>query len=172
MALLNKTISFLNSIGIKTQKVYSARGFLNEVRIDKGEILYTDKASISNLLHEAGHLAVLPENYRCKAEDDLSKIQNKMLDENLDIEPDSESMRILLQAGETEATAWAYAAGVAIGLPEEVIIEDKDYDNDGKNIRLCLSMRSYLGINGLRNGGMIFDVKEYPVMARWLQPAI
>lgn len=163
---------FLNSIGIKTHKVSSAVGFLNEVRIDKGEIQYTDKASISNLLHEAGHLAVLPENYRSEAEDDITKIQIKMLDENLDMEPDSESMRILLQAGETEATAWAYAAGIAIGIPSEVIIRAEDYDHDGEQIRLCLSMRSYLGINGLRNSGMISAVKEYPVMVRWLQPAI
>src|SRR3546814_2335746 len=73
---------------------------------------------------------------------------------NSDLSPDAPEMRAIMQAGETEATAWAFAAGRAIGLPDHVIIEDQDYDGEGEGIRFGLALNAYVGINGMVRGGM------------------
>src|SRR3546814_7008484 len=66
-----------------------------------------------------------------------------------DLSPDAPEMRAIMQAGETEATAWAFAAGRAIGLPDHVIIEAQDYDGEGEGIRFGLALNAYVGINGM-----------------------
>lgn len=177
IAMLKKVVDFLSSIGIPVFKSTSTlkhgfeNGVLDGVLIVNGEIHYNSKATISNILHEAGHLAVLPEQYRKLANHDIQKIQLQMLDESSGIDPESDLWRAIIQTGDPEASAWAYAAGKHLGLPEKVIIEDTDYgDDNGKHIRLALSMNSYFGINGLRNSGMVESVKKYPEMIRWVQP--
>src|SRR3546814_296386 len=88
---------------------------------------------------------------------------------NSDLSPDAPEMRAIMQAGETEATAWAFAAGRAIGLPDHVIIEDQDYDGEGEGIRFGLALNAYVGINGMVRGGMCESVRAYPAMIKWLQ---
>src|SRR3546814_12146169 len=83
---------------------------------------------------------------------------------NSDLSPDAPEMRAIMQAGETEATAWAFAAGRAIGLPDHVIIEDQDYDGEGEGIRFGLALNAYVGINGMVRGGMCESVRAYPAM--------
>src|SRR3546814_6026204 len=95
----------------------------------------------SNMLHESGHISILPFSYRSRAGECIDDIIFEMCDEmgralaaDPDLSPDAPEMRAIMQAGETEATAWAFAAGRAIGLPDHVIIEDKDYDGEGASI--------------------------------------
>src|SRR3546814_4290897 len=56
---------------------------------------------------------------------------------NSDLSPDAPEMRAIMQAGETEATAWAFAAGRAIGLPDHVIIEDQEIGRESGRERVC-----------------------------------
>src|SRR3546814_16354570 len=79
-----------------------------------------------------------------------------------DLSPDAPEMRAIMQAGETEATAWAFAAGRAIGLPDHVIIEDQDYDGAGGGISFGLALNAYVGIHGMFRGGMCESVRDYP----------
>src|SRR3546814_15149914 len=88
---------------------------------------------------------------------------------NSDLSPDAPEMRAIMQAGETEATAWAFAAGRAIGLPDHVIIEDQDYDGEGEGIRFGLALNAYVGINGMVRGGMCESVRAYTAMITWMQ---
>lgn len=171
---LARSVAFLEGIGIPCHPSEEARGFLEHIRIDHGTLFYNPThAKAANLLHEAGHIAVLPSKLRADVGTDLDDTFDRLeglMDEAFDPEnPDSPEVRALLQCGETEATAWAWAAGKAIGLPDALIIEDEDYDNCGADIRLALACNAYLGINGLVAGNMATSVRAYPTLTRWLQ---
>ena len=174
---ISATVDFLRNIGLELIEADGASGFLDTIRIDAGKLYYQPGiTSPANLLHEAGHLAVLPKQYRMRAGECVDDIIHEMCEEmgealaaNPDLSPDAPEMRAIMQAGETEATAWAFAAGRAIGLPDHVIIEDEDYDGEGEGIRFGLALNAYVGINGIVRGGMCQSVKAYPTMIKWLQ---
>ncbi|AXK43857.1 hypothetical protein [Erythrobacter aureus] len=167
---------FLRSIGLDVVEQPGAAGFLQGTAIKQGKLLYDPmKAEASDLLHEAGHLAVLPTRYRSWADDNILQVQLDMMEEvekqstNDDFDPDAPEIRAVMQAGECEATAWAFAAGLACGLPDETIIQDHEYDREGASVRAGLKANCYLGINGLVHGGMCENVRAYPTLTRWLQ---
>jgi hypothetical protein len=174
---LDASVKFLRSIGLELIESDNASGFLDTIKIDAGKIYYQPgKTSPANILHEAGHLAVLPLRYRARAGECVDDVICEMCDEmgemlaaDPDLSPDAPEMRAIMQAGETEATAWAFAAGRAIGLPDHVIIEDQDYDGEGEGIRFGLALNAYVGINGMVRGGMCESVKAYPARTKWLQ---
>lgn len=171
-------IHFLTDIGLKVYTQPGAEGFVLHVSIIEGALNVDPRASASNLLHEAGHLAVCPTRYRHYLSGDLELGFEKAFCEvdEMNLDPQDALIRNLLQAGETEATAWAWAAGLASGIPEELIIQDKDYDGAGAEIRLMLSMKAYCGINGLSNAGFCHTRawpgntgSEFPSLNFWLQ---
>ena len=93
--------------------------------------------------------------------------------QRLDLDPDHPMWRAAIQASDPEATAWAWAAGCAIGLDPSRVIEDHEYDNSGREIRAMLRMRQYVGINGLVHAGMCLNPRRptgFPTMHRWVQP--
>ncbi len=67
-------VAGLRAIGLTVIEDDAAVGFVPGVRIAGGTLRYAPGATDSNLLHEAGHLASLPENLRPLAEDDLSGV--------------------------------------------------------------------------------------------------
>jgi hypothetical protein len=91
--------------------------------------------------------------------------------------PDHPLDRAVGQCGDKEATAWAYAAGLAVGLDPADIILDSEYEGSGDEIRMMLSMSQYAGINGLAFAGMckrgrhVVPEERYPAMQCWLQSA-
>lgn len=116
-----------------------------------------------DLLHEAGHLAVLSPEVRGLANDDAP---------NATEEPN---------AGELEAMAWAYAAVVALGLPPEVLIHDGGYHGKSRELLQMYAFGVYPGLQGLcaigmttapgfaTNGDPVDPSVRYPAMARWLR---
>lgn len=83
-----------------------------------------------------------------------------------------------MQAGDAEATAWAWAAGKHLGLVEKLVVRDQDYSNDGASVRLGLSLCAYLGINGLAHAGFCAPSRyvamhtgrpAFPKLSKWLQ---
>ncbi|WP_234821221.1 hypothetical protein [Pseudomonas amygdali] len=95
-----------------------------------------------------------------------------------EIAPDSPLMRAALQAGDPETTAWAFAAGVSLGLPIEVIILDHEYGGEGEAIRIALAAKSYIGIHGIAHAGFCVvranpysshSLPTYPELSYWLQ---
>lgn len=164
-------IDFLAEIGLQTTPKPGANGFIDGIELENG-ILHYDPAMAkpSNLLHEAGHIAVFPSQYRSWIGANLSSAQRRMSEDVVKRYPADHPVMIrCLQAGDPEATAWAWAAGRHLGIPDEIIILDSEYDNTGETVRLGLSLNSYIGINGLRCSGMCSSIKAYPTLTRWLQ---
>lgn len=175
---LERTVSFLNQIGIQTIMTETAGGFLDHVRIVAGVLHVTPEAPPSNVLHEAGHVAIVPSPFRVLMDNDVDVGVHEMFEraKAKGIEVSPEQWQQMIQVSETEATAWAWAAGKAIGLGDEEIIEDHDYEGDGAIERLRLSLNSHLGIHGLQHAGFCRVRasspgvgKVYPELNFWLQ---
>ncbi len=177
---LSKAIEFLREIGLSVEIRPGASGFVSGVRIVHGGLEVDPQCSLSNLLHEAGHLACTPRQYRPLMDGNLYAGQRAMLEDiaSKDLSPDSAEYRAVMQCSDPEATAWAWAAGRHLGLPEEVIIQDDEYNGDGPGMRTMLALNSYVGIHGLAHAGFcctrsglskILKLPAYPQLAFWLQ---
>jgi hypothetical protein len=135
--------------------------FLPGVMLREGRLV-VDPAKLmwpGDLLHEAGHLAVLPAEVRVRANDALV--------DTAEIE----------HAGETEAMAWAYAAAAVIGLPLEVLIHEGGYKGRSAEVLSMYAFGVYPGLRGLCEIGLTaasgFTPEcgevRYPHMLRWLR---
>lgn len=173
-----EVMDFFNEIGIKTSVKNGVSAFLEFVKIIDGSIEIDPRCTASNLLHEGGHLAIIPSQFRHLMSGDLDEGLGRMYEEigRLNLDPDSPLSRAAMQASETEATAWAWAVAEHLGLPPEMAIEDSDYDGEGHNMRCMLKARAYLGINGLMHAGFCVnrvnpyrDLPVYPTLAFWMQ---
>ena len=162
-------MNFLRSNGLVVHEVEKLPeiGFIDEVLLKNGEIYITPEAKISSILHEAGHLAIIPTQFRHFASGDLRGLQ-QMFDALDNEPPDSPLMRAAIQCGDTEATAWAYAVGVHLGIPEKLIIQDDEYSGTGNEIRAMVSIGHYLGVHGLQHAGMC-NKRDWPRLIRWTQ---
>jgi hypothetical protein len=173
-----KAMDFLNGIGLPISVVPGATAFLELIRVVDGRLEIDPACPVSNVLHEAGHLAVVPSQFRHLMTGDLDEGTRLMFAEinKMGLEPDDPLSRAAMQAGECEATAWAWAAGEHLGIPPEVIILDSEYENDGEEMRDMLMARQYFGINGLMHAGFCVTranprrkLPVYPNLAHWLQ---
>lgn len=177
---MDRLVGFLREIGLPCTVVSGATGFLRGVRIVDGGLHIDPAAHLSNVIHEAGHLAVLPARFRPQANDDIDAAIKAMFLElkEEDADPCSAEVRAALQTGDSEATAWAWAVGEHLGLLPEEVIRDVDYNGEGESIRVALAARAYLGINGLACAGFCVTHPRleiacrrpaYPRLAMWLQ---
>lgn len=172
--------SFLTAIGLPWRWHQGANGFCPGIDIVDGVLLIAPDARASAVLHEAGHLATLPGEFRPYAQRDVSGVQ-RLVCEHVDFaqDPDGELQRAALQCSDPEATAWAWAAGQHLGLPPRSIIQDDEYDGDGAFVRIQLATRGYLGINGLAHAGFCAPrpnayakargLPAFPELRFWLQ---
>jgi len=178
---LARAIAALNEIGIETLLVEGATGFLKGIRIVTGTLHVAPECDVGDVLHEAGHLALAPRRYRARANLDMDGLIKEMLADvdRLDLHPDSPLYRAVIQCSDPEATAWAWAFGLHIGLAPEDIIKDHHYpDEDGVGTgaeeRLALAAHSHRGIHGLAHAGFCSvnrfgRLPVYPKMAFWTQ---
>lgn len=70
--------------------------------------------------------------------------------------------------GEAEATAWAWAALVHLGLPAEVLFHGGGYQGHSAGLALTYSVGVYPGAAGLTQAGLAAP-GEYPRLRRWLR---
>lgn len=178
---LARVCEALARIGIPVVADPEAAGFLPGVRIEKGGLRVAPGCAVGDVLHEAGHLAIIPRCYRGRADNDVSRVQREMLEDMTQRnEPaDSPLYRAVLQTSDPEATAWAYAFGKHLGLADEDIIEDHSYPDEtgvgtGAEVRSALAMNYYVGINGLAHAGFcsvrgLGRLPRYPQLAHWTQ---
>jgi hypothetical protein len=160
--VLERILAFLREVGIPVRETELGDGaFLPGVRVDGGGLLF-DRAKLrwpGDLLHEAGHLAVLPPARRGARSADLAGHDE------------------VPHAGEIEATAWAYAATVAIGLDPAVLFHEGGYHGKSASLVMTYAMGVYPGAHGLVQAGMTASGTEaaqrgeitYPGMQRWLR---
>lgn len=150
-AILRQIIDFLVRIGfIVTRRDLPDDTFLPGIAAE-GPALLIDPSKLkypSDLLHEAGHLAVLSPAQR--------------LDNDGDFSADG--------GNEMAAIAWSYAACVHLELPLDVLFHEDGYKGDAAWLRETFSAGNYIGLPILMWKEMTcLDGDEaYPKMKHWL----
>jgi hypothetical protein len=158
---LIRCVSFLHEIGIETDfEKLDETCFLPGLSIRNGTLII-DKEALSypgDILHEAGHIAVVPaaERHTLTA----STIEK----------------REQREAEEMMAIAWSYAACMHLGLDPYVVFHDEGYRGGGSYIADNFNNKNYFGLPMLQWKGMASDEKNalllnvapYPFMIKWL----
>lgn len=154
-------ISFLNEIGIETKfEKLDEPCFLPGLSIRSGSIII-DKEALSypgDILHEAGHIAIVPAAERAALT--ASAIEK----------------REQREAEEMMAIAWSYAACMHLGLNPYVVFHDEGYQGGGSYIADAFNNKCYIGLPMLQWIGLTADEKNapelntapYPHMIKWL----
>lgn len=160
--LTQKIVAFLIDIGIPVREGSVAKdSFLPGLSIVDGSLVY-DSSTLQwpgDLLHEAGHIATTPGAMRA--------LLNDALDDS----------GLVDHAGEVEATAWAYAATVYLGLAPSVLFHQNGYHGKSSHLIATYSFGVYPGCHGLAQAGMTIlantsapvSAPPYPHMIRWLR---
>ena len=159
--ILSKCIPFLNSIGIETvfrkiEKTVFLPGLLIEnggIIIDRDALLYP-----GDILHEAGHIAVVP-----GAERAMMNNQSILASKNRETE-------------EMMAIAWSYAACIHLDIDPLIVFHEKGYKGSGDNIVENFKTGNYFGATSLQWCNMTTEpgnAKQgddvYPVMKKWMR---
>lgn len=155
-------ISFLNKIGIETKfEKLDEACFLPGLSIRNGVIII-DRGALKypgDILHEAGHIAVVPAA------------------ERLTLTASAIEKRAMRGAEEMMAIAWSYAACVHLGLDPFVVFHDEGYRGGGSYIADAFNNKSYIGLPMLQWIGLTADEKNapelhtapYPHMIKWMR---
>lgn len=152
-----RIVEFLREIGIEVKECPLPEDtFLPGIAIQQGVICYDAKKLLypGDLLHEAGHLAVVPSVERRTLGDDVGG------DGGI----------------EMAAIAWSYAACMFLGLPAEVVFHPHGYKGGSASLRENFANGHYLGVpllewRGLtdyQRPGTSQSVTRYPAMKKWL----
>lgn len=155
--VLDQIIGFLLDIGIQVRKTeVSQQTFLPGIAIDRGAILI-DEAKLlypGDVLHEAGHLAVMPAERRMRIQGDAGK----------------------KAAEEMMAIAWSYAAAVHLGFEAGFVFHEGGYKGGSGSLIDNFTNGRYLGVPMLQWIGLTADekrakemgIKPYPCMIKWV----
>lgn len=156
-ALLDRIIHFLEGIGFQFREVeLNQQTFVPGIAIDRGTLLI-DKSKLlypGDLLHEAGHLAVIPAERRMCVQGDVGK----------------------KAAEEMMAIAWSYAASVHLGLAPNVVFHDGGYKGGAASLIENFTNGRYIGVPVLQWIGLTVDerrakdlgIEPYPCMIKWV----
>jgi hypothetical protein len=152
-------IQFLSDIGISVRDGELVQEtFLPGLYVERG-VLIVDESRLKypgDLLHEAGHLALLSRDQREVAGPDLGN-----------------------DGGfEMAAIAWSYAAALHIGIDPNIVFHAGGYregsqailENFGRGQYIGVPMLEWLGMAAGSRAGTNSGVPAYPKMLRWLQP--
>ena len=162
--LTETIIRFIHSIGIKT--VYGTTDhetFLPGILIHEGSLIIDRKKLLypGDLLHEAGHIAVM------KKEDRMHMTGNVGLNKNQSEAGGEELMAI----------AWSYAAVVHLRLNPEVVFHANGYMGASQWYIDQYTSGTYIALPALQWIGLCYDEKQaalhnakpYPYMNKWLR---
>ena len=144
--LTDRIVGFVEAIGLPCRRgTVEGATVLPGILIENGGIVYdSDRLSYpGDLLHEAGHLAVMSPERRKRARPNVGKYAGE----------------------EMMAIAWSYAAAVHLGLDAAVVFHGDGYRGGSASLIQSLAAPSPVGVPLLRWLGM---TKDYPEMVRWL----
>ena len=149
MSVVGKIADFFAGIGLPFEfAAVAAPTFLPGVVIRRG-ILTIDRERLlypGDLLHEAGHMAVLPPAERAALDGDVGGDGGM----------------------EMAAIAWSYAAAIHLGIPVEVVFHDDGYRGGALELRENFAARRYVGVPLLQWMGLT-TAAAFPAMTRWLR---
>lgn len=159
---LEMSIAFLTDIGISVIPcTLPTDSFLPGLSIRQGAI-YFDKEALrypGDILHEAGHIAVVPAAERVTLDEiSIGKRKDR-------------------EAEEMMAIAWSYAACMHLGLDPVFVFHEDGYRGGGSYIAENFREKRYFGVPMLQWVGLTFDdanalkhgAVPYPVMIKWLR---
>lgn len=158
---LERCLSFLIKIGIRiVEETLEESCFLPGLSIRNG-VLILDREKLlypGDILHEAGHIAVVPAVER-----------NTLTAATIAARP-------MRQAEEMMTIAWSYAACIHLGLDPYVVFHDDGYQGGGSYIADNFNNKKYFGLPMLQWKGMAADEKKaaelqvpcYPNMLKWM----
>jgi len=155
--VLQHIVGFLRDIGLRVeQRTLAADTILPGISLDDGILVFDpDRVAYpGDLLHEAGHLAVMPAAERANLGSNAGQDARD----------------------EMGAIAWSYAATVFLRLPPEIVFHDAGYKGLAGAIREAFGSGRYIGVpllewRGLTDfaaPGAMNSAMRYPVMKKWL----
>jgi hypothetical protein len=149
---IDLVVGFLRDIGFRVEEdEVAADTFLPGIVITQGALRFDPAGLLSagDLLHEAGHLALLPPADRERS--------------NGVFEADG--------GYEMGAIAWSYAASVHLALPIASLFHDGGYRGGAEALRDNFSAGRYVGVPMLAWRGLLEGdtaINSYPKLKRWL----
>lgn len=162
MIKFDKCIDFLHSIGIETIfREIGAEGFLPGLLINKGAIII-DRDRLEHpgdILHEAGHIAVVPAG-------DRHSLTEKGITRRTDREGE-----------EMMAIAWSYAAAIHLDIDPAFVFHDDGYRGGSDFITESCNNNDFHGLTMLQRIGLTVNEKRarhlqvdaWPHMVKWLR---
>lgn len=151
-------VGFLRDIGLEIEPdTLDDDAFLPGIIIRNGGIIYDETRMLypGDLLHEAGHLAVMTSSDRAHADGNLKAGGGE----------------------EMAAIAWSYAAALHIGIDPGIVFHEHGYRKGSNSLLQNFGDGKYLGVPMLQWLGLAVDDKNagargvapYPHMLRWLR---
>jgi hypothetical protein len=155
--LTDRIVGFLRGIGLAMRAgEVAGPTILPGIQVEHGGILFDpDKLRFPcDLLHEAGHLAVVPPERRAA------------MHRNVGSDPGEEMMAI----------AWSYAAALHLGI-DPALLFHHEYKGGGPAILAAFTDSGGFGVPMLQWAGLTYDAgraraegaEPYPHMRRWLR---
>lgn len=157
MELIDRITGFFNAIGLpcRSGEITEAT-FLPGITIEHGSLVF-DPGKLTypgDLLHEAGHLAVMPPERRRRAHQTVGKFA----------------------AEELGAITWSYAAAVHLLIDPAVVFHPDGYRGGSQSLIDNFAKGRFIGVPLLQWLGMTADAKTaadmggspYPVMLKWI----
>ncbi len=156
-ALFQIILPFLTKIGIDYQfTTIDKKTFLPGLEIENGTLLIDKEKCLylGDILHEAGHIAVLTKEERRTTNGDLGD-----------------------NGTEIGVMLWSFAASNFLNLPLEIVFHDTGYKGDAEWMRNNFQNKIYIGLPLLQYYGMCYDEKNaienntppFPYMMNWLR---
>jgi hypothetical protein len=161
-ALTERMAEFIRSIGIEVAATaLEDETFIPGIYISEGKLLVDEEKLLypGDLLHEAGHVALIPADLRKYASDNVGDIEE------------------IGDAYEVESIAWSWAAVIALGIAPEILFHNKGYKGGAQQLLLTFQMGVYPGLKRLEDFGMAYSpnkaaelgLKPFPAMHKWLR---
>lgn len=157
-ALMEQIVAFLHAIGIAVQfEPLTTETFLPGITIRQGALVI-DPAQLKypgDLLHEAGHPAVVPAARRRDLKWNVGKSAGE----------------------ELMAIAWSYAAAAHLNLDPAVVFHPHGYRGGGQTLIDNFRQGRHIGVPTLQWIGLTYERKQavaanvppYPHMIKWLR---
>ena len=146
--VLDRILEFLATIGLEVRREpIEGSTVLPGITVDHGALVVVEArlSHAGDLLHEAGHLAVVP------------AVERRRL--TVDVGADG--------GNEVAALAWSYAAARHLGLAPEVVFHDDGYRGGARALIDNFEAGHYIGVPILV-WRELTTTEAYPSMERWL----
>jgi hypothetical protein len=149
---LGRIVAFLREIGIEVVFEEGVEGFLPGLRVDRGRLLVDERRLEwpGDLLHEAGHLALVPAARRPQTTGEV------------------EVPGVPMAQVEPAAMLWSYAAALHVGVDPAIVFHEGGYRGRAPGLLRTYGFGVYPGLPVLVRLGLASD--DYPRMRRWLAP--